>query len=92
MTEDPEIVDSDSLITFAIDPLTGALAFLQKFPAGGMIPRHFSMNKAGTLVAVALQRDGRVVIIRRDCATGQLSEILASVDIEGQVTTVIFAE
>lgn len=86
------MIDSDSLITFAIDPLDGQLSFLQKFPAGGMIPRHFSINRAGTLAAVALQRDGRVVIVRRDVETGQMQEIVASTSIEGEVTAVIFAE
>ncbi len=89
---DPEMVNSDSLVTFAIDPLTGNLAFLQKFPAGGMIPRHFSFNEAGTMVAVALQRDSRVVVIMRDVATGQLLQNVATVDIAGDVTSVIFSE
>jgi 6-phosphogluconolactonase (cycloisomerase 2 family) len=89
---DPETVNSDSLVTFAIDPHTGALAFLQKFPAGGLIPRHFALNKAGTLVAVALQQDGRVVIIERDIVTGQMRDIVASVRLEGEVTAVIFSE
>ena len=89
---DPEIVDSDSLITFAIDPVTGGLAFLQKSPAGGMVPRHFSLNRAGTLAAVALQQDSRVVIIRRDSMSGQMTDIVASARVEGEVTAIIFAE
>lgn len=90
--QDPETAGSDSLITFAIDPQTGDLAFLQKFPAGGLIPRHFSFNKAGTLVAVALQEDSRVAIIERNVTTGQMRDIVASVRLEGEVTAVIFAE
>lgn len=84
-------IESDSLITFFIDPETGELSFLQKYPAGGLIPRHFSINKAGTLVAVALQHDGRVVVIRRNRETGQLGEIMASIHVD-KATAVIFAE
>jgi hypothetical protein len=34
-----------------------------------MIPRQFSLNKAGDLAAVGLQNDGRVVIAHRDLAS-----------------------
>ncbi|ROT38754.1 3-carboxy-cis,cis-mucoante lactonizing enzyme, partial [Sodiomyces alkalinus F11] len=89
--QDQDWIDSDSLIVFAIFPETGELSFLQKFPAGGLIPRHFSYNQAGTLVAVALQQDGRVVTIQRDVVTGQLKNIIASARLGGEVTAVIFA-
>ncbi|CRK35539.1 hypothetical protein BN1708_019812, partial [Verticillium longisporum] len=79
-------IESDSLITYLISPETGELVFLQKFPAGGLIPRHFSMNGNGSLVAVAVQQDGRVVILRRSVETGQLKEIIASIKLEGEVT------
>ncbi|KAM0281767.1 hypothetical protein ACHAQH_003349 [Verticillium albo-atrum] len=96
-TEDPSApgvdkIESDSLITYLISPETGELVFLQKFPAGGLIPRHFSVSADGSLVAVALQQDGRVVILRRDVETGQLKEMIASVRLEGEVTAVIFSE
>ncbi|KAM0503567.1 hypothetical protein D7B24_004724 [Verticillium nonalfalfae] len=85
-------IESDSLITYLISPETGELVFLQKFPAGGLIPRHFSTNGNGSLVAVAVQQDGRVVILRRNAETGQLQEIIASIKLEGEVTAVIFAD
>ncbi|CRK16853.1 hypothetical protein BN1723_017493, partial [Verticillium longisporum] len=85
-------IESDSLITYLISPETGELVFLQKFPAGGLIPRHFSMNGNGSLIAVAVQQDGRVVILRRSVETGQLKEIIASIKLEGEVTAVIFAD
>ncbi|KAM0327990.1 hypothetical protein ACHAQA_005389 [Verticillium albo-atrum] len=85
-------IESDSLITYLISPETGELAFLQKFPAGGLIPRHFSLSADGTLAAVALQQDGRVVVLRRDLETGQFKELIASIKLEGEVTAVIFAQ
>lgn len=79
-------------MTFALDQETGIPKLIQTSPAGGMQPRHFSLNKAGNLVAVGLQQDGRVVIINRDVATGQLQDFAASADVEGQVTCAIFDE
>jgi 6-phosphogluconolactonase (cycloisomerase 2 family) len=68
---------SDPLVSFAIDQKTGMLTFVQSAPAGGRNPRGFSMNKAGTLVASALQDDNRVVVIERDVKTGLLGKIVA---------------
>ncbi|KAI1081582.1 putative isomerase YbhE [Whalleya microplaca] len=85
-------IASDPLITYSIDRKTGALTKVQEFAAGGSGPRQFSINASGNLVAVALQADGRVVIIDRDVETGLLKDYLAYVDIEGEVTTVIFYE
>lgn len=70
-------VPSDPLISFSINEATGALTLVQTAPAGGRNPRGFSLNKAGTLVASALQDDNRVVVIQRDVKTGLLGKIVA---------------
>lgn len=85
-------ITSDSLISFKIDGETGHLALHQDIPCGGKFPRHFAINKAGTLVAVALQRDGRIVIIERDVKTGMLGDFIAYAQLEGEVTAVVFYE
>ena len=61
-------------------------------PAGGSFPRQFSVSKAGDLVAVGLQMDGRVVVIERNVANGMFGDFVASVDVAGQVTSVIWDE
>ncbi|KAK1771268.1 Lactonase, 7-bladed beta-propeller-domain-containing protein [Phialemonium atrogriseum] len=90
--EDSTEIPSDPLLNFSLDHCTGALSLVQTFPAGGIGPRHFSLNKAGNLVAVGLQKDGRVVVIDRDTETGELKGFLASADVEGEVTCAIFDE
>jgi 6-phosphogluconolactonase (cycloisomerase 2 family) len=85
-------IPSDPIMTFTVDHDTGALDLIQTFPAGGMIPRHFSINKAGTLLAVGLQGDGRVVIIDRDVETGKLKDFIANAEGLGEVTCAIFDE
>lgn len=57
-----------------------------------MGPRQFAFNAAGDLVAVGLQTDGRVVVMRRDVATGEVGEVVAAVELEGEVTCVVFDE
>lgn len=82
---------SDSLATFDIG-LNGALTFTGLNRAGGAYPRSFSLNKAGTLVAVGLQHSGRVVVLARDVKTGTLSDVVATVEGLGNVTCVVWDE
>ncbi|KAI1102191.1 putative isomerase YbhE [Jackrogersella minutella] len=86
------LIPSDPLITYSIDHSTGHLKKVQEFAAGGRVPRHFSINGDGNLVAVALQGDGRVVLINRNVKTGLLKDYVATVNIEGEVNTAIFRE
>jgi 6-phosphogluconolactonase (cycloisomerase 2 family) len=68
------------------------LAFNQLAPAGGSFPRQFSVNKNGTLAAVGLQLDSRVVIIERNVEDGTFGNFVAEIDVPGQVTSVIWDE
>ncbi|KAI0996210.1 hypothetical protein K3495_g11969 [Podosphaera aphanis] len=85
-------IQSDTLQSWAIDTNTGELTFKQIAPAGGRIPRHFALNKEGTLAAVGLQEDGRVVVYSRNVETGKLGDIMASADVEGEVTNILWDE
>jgi 6-phosphogluconolactonase (cycloisomerase 2 family) len=85
-------IPSDTLQAWKIDPDTGTLVFDQLAPAGGSFPRQFSVNKNGTLAAVGLQDDGRVVIIKRDVEGGKFGKFVAEIDIPGQITSVIWDE
>ncbi|KAF2712819.1 putative isomerase YbhE [Pleomassaria siparia CBS 279.74] len=71
-------IPSDPIVSFAIDGSTGALSLAQIASAGGRNPRGFSLNKAGDLVASALQDDNRVVVYKRDVKTGKLGAVVAS--------------
>ncbi|KAI1335828.1 putative isomerase YbhE [Xylariaceae sp. FL0016] len=84
------MIASDPLINYSINQQDGTLTKIQEFPAGGSGPRQFSMNADGSLVAVGLQADGRVVVISRDVETGMLKDIIAHANIEGEVTAAIF--
>jgi len=86
------LIPSDTLQSWKIDDCTGELSFVQLAPAGGSFPRQFSVNKNGTLAAVGLQMDGRVVIIKRNVEDGTFGEFVAEINVPGQVTSVIWDE
>lgn len=87
-------VPSDTLATFKLSEAgDGNFANPKLTPAGGSFPRQFSLSPEGDLVAVGLQNDGRVVLYGRCGMSGGLGkDILASVDIEGQVTSVVWGD
>lgn len=85
-------IPSDPLISFSVDITTGMVAHRQTRAAGGVNPRHFSLNKAGTLVGVGLQSDGRAVVIQRDPGSGLLGDIIANVEVEGEVNCFVWDE
>lgn len=79
-------IASDTLQSWSIDPSTGKLDFKQLAPAGGSFPRQFSVNKEGTLAAVGLQLDARVVIVERNVEDGTFGKFVAEIEIPGQIT------
>jgi 6-phosphogluconolactonase (cycloisomerase 2 family) len=85
-------IKSDPLITYSIDAATGQPTHVQTIAAGGYNPRHFSFNKAGTLVASALQAEGRIVVFERDVASGKIGKAIAEANIEGLPNFVTFRE
>ena len=82
---------SDTLSTFSLNA-TGTFDFVGLFPAGGRYPRQFSLNRRGNLAAVGLQYSSKVVIISRNVTTGNFLEQVAELDLEGQITSVVWDE
>ncbi|TQS33395.1 hypothetical protein Golomagni_06262 [Golovinomyces magnicellulatus] len=84
-------IKSDPLVNYAINT-DGTLTLLQEVAAGGNLPRQFSVNKAGTRVAVGLQNDHRVVVIERDPKTGKLGKFVGYANVSGEASCVVFNE
>ena len=64
----------DDVVTFAVDPASGKLAFASSVATGGNTPRHFSLDEADGLALVANQGSGNVVAFRVDGKTGVLTK------------------
>lgn len=86
------LMDSDPFVNFKIDHETGNLTKIQDFPAGGMVPRHFSYSNDGAMVAVVLSRDQRVMIIDRDVNTGMLTKFRAWVHVDKEPSFVLWKQ
>ncbi|CAE7205499.1 hypothetical protein PTNB73_07137 [Pyrenophora teres f. teres] len=65
------LLPSDSLVTFKPSP-DGKLSFVQLAKTGGVYPRHFQMNKDGSMIAVANQMSKNVFIYARNLETGMI--------------------
>ncbi|GAB1727157.1 hypothetical protein NU195Hw_g8072t1 [Hortaea werneckii] len=88
---DGSILESDSLTTFKLQD-DGSLVWHQLWPSGGSFPRQFSIDKTGSLVAVANQNSQNVAILQRDTATGLIGEPVARVTVGGNTTCVVWDE
>ncbi|KAJ6259651.1 6-phosphogluconolactonase [Drechslerella dactyloides] len=62
---------SDSIALYEIEKQTGQLKFVKLMEAGGLLPRHFSLDPTNKFVAIALQTSDAVVMYRRNEATGE---------------------
>lgn len=83
----------DTIISFALSPTNGTLSKPLRTPAGGKWPRDFSLNRVGDLMAVALQKDHKIVLIKRDVETGKLEDkVLSEIVLDGEVYAVIWDE
>ncbi len=72
------MIPSDSIFTYRIDPDTGALNLVESAAAVGSVPRHFSLNAQGDMIAIVSQRNGWVSIFERDITTGKIGKMLAT--------------
>jgi 6-phosphogluconolactonase (cycloisomerase 2 family) len=85
-------VPSDSIVTFQ-PQADGKLKFVQIAPSGGKFPRHFSLNKDGSLVAVGNQISYTVDIYERNIKSGHIGNRLASAfDLPSAPNNVLFVD
>jgi 6-phosphogluconolactonase (cycloisomerase 2 family) len=83
---------SDSISTFALNK-NGTLSFVQLSPSGGLIPRQYSMNAIGDLLAVGNQNSMNLVIFERDIVSGKIGETpVVEVKLPGNTTYVAWDE
>jgi 6-phosphogluconolactonase (cycloisomerase 2 family) len=79
-------------MSWKYDYATHQINFVDDSPSYGSWPRHVSINKDGTLVAVTLQFDQRVVLVERDPKTGHFGDSVADIVISGGVNCIIWDE
>ncbi|PVZ62365.1 3-carboxymuconate cyclase [Pseudomonas sp. B1(2018)] len=65
---------ANQLLVFAIDPLTGRLAELQRRAVEGDHPREFSLDPSGKFLLIANQKSNQIVVVERDAKSGLLGK------------------
>jgi 6-phosphogluconolactonase len=63
----------DSIASFAIDPSSGRLSFVERVPTGGKTPRHFTLDPTGKWLFAANQDSNSITIFRVDPSNGHLT-------------------
>jgi 6-phosphogluconolactonase len=63
----------DSLVVYAIDPKSGELAFKQRVPSRGKVPRYFSFDPSNKWLLVSNQEGANVSVFGVHEKTGELS-------------------
>jgi 6-phosphogluconolactonase (cycloisomerase 2 family) len=71
----------DSVVTYSIDPSSGAITFVEATSAHSYFPRTFEINKAGDMVAFGGQTSSTVAIVARNTTTGRLGDLIASLPV-----------
>lgn len=83
-------IPSDSIVTFKPKP-DGKLTFVQLAPSGGLNPRHFSLNKDGSILSVGNGGSFKpsLDLYTRDIKTGMVGKkIASSIDVGGGINNV----
>jgi len=63
----------DSIVVFAIDHVTGGLAFVERVPTQGKTPRNFALDPSGRWLLAANQDSNSIVTFRVNQETGRLT-------------------
>ena len=63
----------DSIAVFAVDAVSGRLTLVDLAPAGGGIPRNFSIDPSGNYLLTSNQAGENIVVFRIDRKTGRLT-------------------
>ena len=80
----------NSIVVFAIDPVTSKLTFVQRMPSGGKVPRHFALDPSERWLIAAHQNSHSLVVFARDPMSGKLTETGRTYPID-YPTCVLFA-
>lgn len=95
VVQPPEDSTRSSLATFCLhdDGSLNQPMLTKSTLLGTGYPRHFSMNAYGNLVAVGLQNTNKAIVLARNTSSGEiLSEAVAQISLNGNVTNVMWAD
>ena len=65
--------EANQVVAFAVDPASGHLKLLKRYPTLGKTPREFAIDPTGRWLVVGNQESDSAYFFRRDPATGELA-------------------
>jgi 6-phosphogluconolactonase len=65
----------DSIVVYSIDPASGQLAFEQRVPSRGKVPRYFTFDPSNQWLIVSNQEGANVSVFSVDGKTGELAPV-----------------
>ena len=65
----------DTIVVFAIDPVSGQLTFKQRVSSGGKVPRYFTFDASHRWLIVGNQDSANVVVFSVDAKSGELAPV-----------------
>ncbi|RCH55303.1 lactonase family protein [Mucilaginibacter hurinus] len=74
--------DANEIVVYSIAQHTGRLTFLQRRGCMGKSPRNLVIDKTGNYALVANEESNNVFVFKINKLTGELSEVVYSVDVE----------
>jgi len=72
----------NSLVVFALDPVTGAPEFVQRIACGGKTPRQFTLDSTGRWLLCGNQNSASITVFARNESTGTLSGPVQTVAVD----------
>lgn len=78
----------DSIAAFAVDPASGKLSEIGRFPSGGKVPRNFAIAPGGRFLLAANQDGHNVVVFAIEPDSGKLRATDVSVQVGSPVCVV----
>lgn len=72
---------ANEITAFTVDEKSGKVRLLEYYDCAGDFPRNFALIPDAPFLAVANQRSGNVVILSRNCGTGELGTAVCEISI-----------
>ncbi len=80
--------DRNEIVYYKVDEKTGSLTLAGNVPVNGVGPRNFTLDPSGLFLLVGNQKSDKIVVFKRDAATGALTPTNKTIDVGAPVCLV----
>ncbi len=80
--------DRNEIVYYKVDEKSGLLTLAGNVPVGGIGPRNFAIDPSGGYLLVGNQKSDKIVVFKRDAATGALVQTNKTIEVGAPVCLV----